>query len=273
MRFTVILNTFNRAHFLPRVLTAWTRLEPHSFDMVVADDGSDDGTAELLRELGPRLPYRLIHVRHEKVGHRRAEILNKAVHLAREEALLFTDADSLPKADLLAVHGRHFAENRLLVGGYLRLDEESTSGLDLDGVRRGDYERAATKEVCRRLQRQHCKHRLYIWLRKKGRPHVMGLNMVVPRAGFERVNGYDNNFRGWGRADGDLRERLKCVGVRPYSDWNKAVVFHLHHPEDPTKAKKQNVSYAERPTVPTVAEAGFAEVRDRALDAVIYRND
>jgi glycosyltransferase involved in cell wall biosynthesis len=273
MRFTVILNTFNRAHFLPRVLTAWTRLDPEAFTMVIADDGSEDDTRQVIEDFGARVSYRLLHVCHANEGHRRAEILNKAVHLAEDEALLFTDADSLPAADLLDVHARHFTPRRMLVGGYMRLDEAFTEQLDLDGVRRGDYEQQKTAAVQRRLDQQHRKHRFYTFLRKKGRPHVMGLNMVIPRSGFVAVNGYDNEFRGWGRADGDLRERLKKVGVRPFSDWNTAMVFHLHHPEDVTKKKKANVAYAERRDIPTVAEHGFEQVEDAARTSVVYRND
>lgn len=272
MRFSVVLNTFDRAHFLPRVLAAWTRLPAEQFEIVVADDGSEDGTSELLRELGPQLPYRLLHVRHARDGHRRAEILNKAVAHAPEEALLFTDADSLPAADLLEQHRAAFRVDRLLAGGYLRLSEAFTEALDEDGVRRGDHERALDQDARRRLRRQHQKHRFYCWIKKRGRPHIMGLNMVIPRSGFVAVNGYDNEFRGWGRADGDLRERLKQVGVRPHSDWDRAIVFHLHHPPDPTKAARANVTYSERSVIPTVAQNGFAQSAAAAPDALVYVN-
>src|SRR5690606_22294911 len=101
MRFSVVLNTFDRAHFLPRVLRAWNRIPSERFTMIVADDGSGDGTAEVVARLGREVGFRLLHVRHERQGHRRAEILNKAVAHATDEAILFTDADSLPARDLL----------------------------------------------------------------------------------------------------------------------------------------------------------------------------
>ncbi len=41
----------------------------------------------------------------------------------------------------------------------------------------------------------------------------------------EKVNGYDENFRGWGNKDGDLRERLKMIGVRPKPIFEEALVF------------------------------------------------
>lgn len=261
MRFAVILNTFNRAGFLPLVLQAWARQTLREFRMVLADDGSDDETAALVRRLAPQLPYPIVHVRHERHGHRRAEILNKAVHEVDCEPLLFTDADCLPCADLLEVHARDFRPDRMLVGGYIRLEEGYSATVTPDVARSGEYERQLSARHRRRLFWQHCKHRFYVLLRKPGRPHVMGLNMVVPRAAFVRINGYDNEFRGWGRADGDLRERLKRIGVRPYSNWNRALTCHLHHPPDPTKPLRRNDHYADRGEIPIVAASGYAQVR------------
>jgi len=272
VRFTVVLNTFNRAHFLPRALTAWTRFPADQVSVVVADDGSEDDTDEVIREWGARLPYPLVHVKHARQGHRRAEILNKAVEHARDEALLFTDADSLPAADLLDVHTRDFRSDRFLVGGYVLMGEAFTAALDLDGVMRGDYESQLTPRLQRALTRRQWKNRFYILLRSKGRPHIMGLNMVIPRSGFVAVNGFDNEFRGWGRADGDLRERLKQVGVRPFSNWNEALIFHMHHAPDPTKSLRANVAYSERAEIPTVALNGFEQCRQAARDSLVYRN-
>jgi glycosyltransferase involved in cell wall biosynthesis len=265
VRFAVVLNTFNRAGFLPYVLHAWARQGVPPFTMILADDGSEDATAELVRTLGPRLPYPVVHVRHERLGHRRAEILNKAVHVADCEPLLFTDADCLPCADLLAQHARDFRPDRMLVGGYVRLSPEYTATVTTDTVQAGDYERQLGPAQRRRLRWQHWKHRFYIALRKRGRPHVMGLNMVIPRAAFVRINGYDNEFRGWGRADGDLRERLKQAGVRPFSNWHRAITCHLHHPPDPTKRLRGNDAYADRARIPMHAVSGFAQVQPQVV--------
>jgi glycosyltransferase involved in cell wall biosynthesis len=259
MRFTVILNTFERRHFLGRALKAWERVRG-DFEMVLADDGSTDGTDDLVRALAPELRYPVVHVRHAREGHRRAAILNKAVHAAREEAMLFTDADCLPAADLLERHAAAFTSQRLLCGGFLRLSPEYTATIDDARIAAGDHERQLTAKDRRRLRFQHWKHQFYVFLRKPGRPHVMGLNMVIPRSGFVRVNGYDNLFRGWGRADGDLRERLKRVGVRPWSTWNSALTFHMHHPPDVTKKERANDAYADRVEIPAVAADGFAQV-------------
>ena len=62
-----------------------------------------------------------------------------------------------------------------------------------------------------------------------------------------------------------LLERLKGIGVRPFCVWDKALVFHLHHPPDPTKKHKANQSYAERGDVAVRAVCGYAEVRPEVV--------
>jgi hypothetical protein len=77
-----------------------------------------------------------------------------------------------------------------------------------------------------------------------------------------RVNGFDEHLRGWGSADGDLRERLKRVGVRPRSIWHRAVVYHLDHPvEASSRDASGNRAYARRPDVPAWASDGIRKER------------
>jgi hypothetical protein len=81
--------------------------------------------------------------------------------------------------------------------------------------------------------------------------------MSLARADLLRVNGYDENYRGWGNEDGDLRERLKRTGVWPKSIWTRAVVFHLDHPTDATRNDRANLAYSRRPDIPVFAERGI----------------
>ena len=59
---------------------------------------------------------------------------------------------------------------------------------------------------------------------------------------------------------GDLRERLKMIGVRPKSIWPHALVFHLNHPTEASRARAAvNRAYAKRPEVPAFAEQGIVK--------------
>ncbi len=52
------------------------------------------------------------------------------------------------------------------------------------------------------------------FLLPKPRPAVLWGTLVVSRADFERVGGYDEAFEGWGSEDEDIIERLSAIGLR-----------------------------------------------------------
>lgn len=250
---SVVLATFEQPNALAFALLGYGRQTFRDFEVVVADDGSSDGTAEMVRRAAPALDYPLRYLRQPRRGHRRARALNLGIRAAEGATVLFTDCDSLPRADLVEVHLRRRRPGRILVGGYLRLTREQTEGLTVEDCRAGRYEAMLTEEVRWRLRLEHLKIRMYLALGRRRRPHNMGLNYSAWRSDLLEVNGYDQNFEGWGGADGDLRDRLRMVGVEPQSVVPEAVVLHLWHPPHATKwrfvagRQTRNAIWARRP--------------------------
>ncbi len=279
---TVLVNTWDRKDYLERVLVAYTRQSFRDFEVVVADDGSEDGTPGVVERLRPALPFPVAFVTHPREGHRRAKTLNMGLARATAPYVLFTDCDSLPRADLLDVHLRCRRPKRILVGGYLRLEQEFSAGIGVEEARRGEYERALTAGALWRLRLENAKIQCYIALRRPRRPHNMGLNYSAWMEDLRAVNGYDENFKGWGNADGDVRDRLRDVGVFPRSAWARAFVFHLWHPPHPTKyqfvagRKTRNALYARRAGRPARCLNGLEklpgwEEEARALERLVGR--
>ena len=57
---------------------------------------------------------------------------------------------------------------------------------------------------------------------------------IVPRSGFSRVGGFDEQFKGWGCEDVELVSRLLAT-VPLVNLFNRYVVFHLDHVVSPYK--------------------------------------
>jgi GT2 family glycosyltransferase len=99
---SVIIPTFNRRDRLARLLH---RLEQDcatlsKIEVVVSDDGSNDGTSEMLSKL--RTGYRLTTVRQDNRGPAAAR--NAAISATEADVLLFLDDDVIPAPGLIEKH-------------------------------------------------------------------------------------------------------------------------------------------------------------------------
>ena len=122
--FSVVIPTYQRPETLARVLDALAaQREAPDFEVVVVDDGSEDGTAALLRSYRPPYPFRF--VAQKNAGPAAAR--NRGIAEARGGIVLFLGDDTVPEPPLLSVHARGHGERpgqRVAVLGYTTWPEE-----------------------------------------------------------------------------------------------------------------------------------------------------
>jgi glycosyltransferase involved in cell wall biosynthesis len=108
MTTSVIIATFNRAALLAETLEAMAGQEcpPGGFEIIVADNGSTDHTADVVREASARVPIEYLLVTAPGKSH----AVNAAIERARGDLLLFTDDDVLPVPGWLLAWTRAFAQ-------------------------------------------------------------------------------------------------------------------------------------------------------------------
>jgi glycosyltransferase involved in cell wall biosynthesis len=94
---SVVVATRDRAERLSRLIAALHEqtLTPRRLELIVVDDGSSDGTAELLARESARTPFALIALQHEGGGGPGAA-RNTGWPRARGELVAFTDDDCEP---------------------------------------------------------------------------------------------------------------------------------------------------------------------------------
>ncbi len=106
---SVVIPTYRRPEVLLRVLDALARQsDPPSFEVVVVDDGSGDGTVARLTAYRPAYPFRFS----SQANSGPAAARNAGVAMARGDYVLFLGDDTVPEAGLLAVHAAAHAERR-----------------------------------------------------------------------------------------------------------------------------------------------------------------
>ncbi len=117
--FSVVIPTHNRLEVLSEVLQALEfQHEPPSFEVVVVDDGSSDGTGDWLRSRTFRVPLRTI----VQENHGPAAARNTGVVAASGRWVAFLGDDTVPSPGWLAAHreahGRRGEDPHLAVIGY-----------------------------------------------------------------------------------------------------------------------------------------------------------
>jgi GT2 family glycosyltransferase len=117
MRISVIIPTYNRKEKLLAALDAYKEQTYKNFEIIVVDDGSTDGTEELLKKT--LRSFELKYLRSVKKGPAGAR--NIGIKIAQSELIFFTGDDIIPDKNLLQEHLKiHQSSNKqnLAVLGY-----------------------------------------------------------------------------------------------------------------------------------------------------------
>ncbi|MBI2932064.1 MAG: glycosyltransferase [Planctomycetes bacterium] len=245
-RVSVILSIFDQPRAFRFSLIGYQRQTYRDFELCIADDGSDDETKRIIEEFARTSDIPVRHVWQENTGYRRAKIANEAVKVSMGEIILLSDGDCIPHRDFVGAHAERGGPNTFCVGGYVRLSADASKALTLENVRAGDYENAMTSKDRRQFQMTHWKSLWGVMWGKMNKPKVYGCNISCGRDVYVGVNGYDENYDGFGKEDSDLRNRMRRYGARPVSLWGKAWVYHVDDVIDP-KIRQRRVPRRKNP--------------------------
>jgi glycosyltransferase involved in cell wall biosynthesis len=270
MRISVILTTYNQPRWLKYVLTGYGAQSCGDFEVVVADDGSSPETLGVVDQLRGELAVPVVHVWQRDEGFRKTLILNRAIHAARGDYLIFTDGDCVPRWDLVEVHASLAEEGRFLSGGYLKLGPAVSRQVTSEAVRSGEVFHASW------LRGRGWKRgrRIFRLTRSRGlarfldsvtptRPTWNGHNASTWKEAVVEANGFDLDM-GYGGLDRALGERLENLGVRGKQIRYRAPCLHLAHGKpylDPgVLARNRSIRERIRDQGETRARRGLAEL-------------
>lgn len=246
MQLSIIISTYNSPAWLEKVLWGYSCQTHQDFELIIADDGSDHRTAELLERMRGETGLNIRHIWQEDKGFRKSRILNKAILQAQHDYLVFTDGDCIPRRDFLQVHAEEARPGHYLSGGYFKLPMSTSKTISKDDIISG---RCFDVSWLRRhglgFWRKNYKIALgpkaaRIFNRITTTPcNLKGSNASVWKADALNVNGLDERMP-WGGQDREFGVRLINSGVKPKHVRFNAIVIHLDHARgyaDPARVK------------------------------------
>jgi glycosyltransferase involved in cell wall biosynthesis len=275
LELSVILTTYQRPQHLERSLAslAMQRGVGDAFEVIVADDGSQDRTHEVVKEFSRTVDFPVRFSTHPHEGYRVALCRNDGVRASRGRYLLFSDGDCVFPPDHLATHLRMRRPNTVMVGNCYRLDEEANARIDRQVIESGAFDCYVPRTERHRLYRLWLKNWCYALIGHPTKPKLNASDFGIWRSDYEAVNGFDEGFVGWGCEDDDLGKRLRRAGVRLETILRQTRVYHLWHPLDPTHPRVwregRNVGRLLAPNRPTRCERGLVDFSSEAEPAPI----
>jgi glycosyltransferase involved in cell wall biosynthesis len=239
VKYSIIICTYNWPTALDLILAQFvTQIKHHSdVEIVIADDGSKLDTKEIVSKYQTLIPN-LIHVWHEDIGFRRSMILNKAVAKSNGDYLFFLDGDCIPFPDYINQQKKLVEEGYFVAGNRVLLSENFTNSIFNDEHvlnklfnwnilqwLRAKY----TKKVNKFLGALRLNSTWWRYFRSTNWKYPKGCNFAVSRKDFIQVNGFDEDFIGWGFEDSDLFVRLLHSGIKIKNGKFAITVIHLWH--------------------------------------------
>lgn len=245
---SVIVTTYNRPDALRVVINALSRQDYPNFEIIVADDGSTSDTKDLVAQFADTVSVPVKHAWHEDRGFRAATARNNAVRQSCGEYLLFLDGDCIPRKNWISAHWKLAAPNSFIAGNRILISEEFTKtvltdNLDLTSLGFLDFlSLVRNKSINRISPIINIPLGFLRTLNSKNWKRVRTCNMSVWKSDFEKVNGFDESFDGWGFEDSDLAVRLIKAGISRIEGAFGTGVLHLFHKENDRSKEIQNLS-------------------------------
>lgn len=264
MKTSIIICFYERLQHLKCCLDSIKGQSEYFDEVVIADDGSKESCVHELKRMMTDYNFPIIHVSQPKKGFRPAAVRNKGIRHAIGDYLIFFDCDFavLPKA--IKFHIDASEQGRFIAGSCKYLDEKQTNTLFYEGVsdkRLEDLYQSIPERAIVKEHRRFIRHRIFFRLGlASATKQRLSSHFSIHREDIERVNGYDENFVGWGGEDEDMAIRLAASGLKGKTIIRKARVLHLYHPKEMGDKHWEdgiNVEYLKRKNIPFFCENGL----------------
>jgi len=251
---SVIISTYNQPAWLEKVLWSYEFQTFKNFEILIADDGSNEETKLLIEKVKNEVSYPIQHIWHEDNGFQKTIILNKATVASRCNYLVYTDGDCIARNDFLQTHIDFRAPGYFLSGGYFKLpmsisilisknDIENQRCFDIDWLKMNGLK---TSFKNNKITSKGVKQKLLNTLTPTTRSWN-GHNASGWREDIINANGYDERMQ-YGGEDRELGERLFNAGIKAKQIRYSAICLHLDHERGYVKPEMVEINLKIRAT-------------------------
>lgn len=226
MTVSLIISTYNWPRALYLCLDSVMQQTVMPSEILIADDGSGMSTRDVVKHFENISPVPVRHIWHEDNGFRLAAIRNKAIAASKGKYIIQIDGDLILQRNFIQDH-MLFAREGCFVTGSRGIITELLTRKVLSGEITSLSPLMKGIRSSNNVVRIPIMSILYHTFGPTRAPR--GCNMAFWRNDLIRVNGYDEDFKGWGFEDTELCIRLNNSEIHQRCMKFRGVAFHLHH--------------------------------------------
>jgi glycosyltransferase involved in cell wall biosynthesis len=235
---SLIVTTYNCKEALGAVLRSAFKQTELPKEIIVADDGSREDTRALIEEMAKIAPVPLLHSWQEDIGFRAAESRNRAMALATGEYLVIIDGDMVLHPDFLKSHRQAAKKGQFIQGKRVLLNPETTKAVIAGALQRIN---PFSKGIRNRFNAISSGILSGIFSKEqKSLKGIRSCNMAFWQQDVLHINGFNEDFVGWGREDSEFAVRLLNSGLKRKNLKFGGVAYHLFHNENSRQSLPEN---------------------------------
>lgn len=223
----LLISTYNWPQALELVLSSVARQSRMPDEIIIADDGSREETKLLIASFKSRFNLPIKHIWHEDKGFRKSLILNKSVKNINSEYIIEIDGDIIIHPHFIKDHLKAAQPGFFVQGSRSMITEEKAAEIlvskqiDFSFFSSGLYSR---------FNSLRCPLLSFLFVLDPSNPfHIKGCNLAFWKKDYIAINGYYNNFEGWGGEDYEFGARLLHSGIKRKRLKMAALAFHIFH--------------------------------------------
>lgn len=227
MKTALLISTYNWVEALELVIDSALSQSQLPDEILIADDGSNDRTKSIIEEYRKKCEIPFQHIWQEDIGFRKAKILNKAIAKTNSEYIIQVDGDCILHKNFIKSHLNEAQKGLYLYGSRVNILPDFVDSIFLKKKIIFNF---FSKEIKNRTRTVYIPFLSKFYKKTTGiSKKFRGCNVSYWREDFISINGYNEDFEGWGREDSDLVIRLSNFGVKAKRIRYAAIVFHIYH--------------------------------------------
>ncbi|PIE57779.1 MAG: family 2 glycosyl transferase [Desulfobulbus propionicus] len=227
MQVSIIITTYNWPGALRLSVGSIFRQTCLPEEIIVADDGSDAQTADVVRQLTAESPVRLVHSWQNDRGFRLAMSRNKAIARARGDYIILIDGDIILERHFIEDHCAFATPGYFVQGTRVLLNAPLSERTLAHGELKISLFTSGVENKKNSIRSKVLSR--FLSFRSARLKGVKTCNFAFWKEDCLAINGFNEEFVGWGREDSEFTARLLNIGVRRQSVRFRAIGYHLYH--------------------------------------------